>query len=140
MYLSQNEIKGNSAEEIRTQEKCRPKGGIFLEDYLDFFSHCWLAIPQLVLQADWQEVWHSPQPPFFALSQRFLVSRVLICFIFMSSKRVVRFIITHNPPKVNYPRQFFCYLFYVSRTVRFPSFCEARATRRPHRICAPRFR
>jgi len=43
---------------------------------LSLFSHCWLAIPQLVLHADWQEVWHSPQPPFFALSQRFLVSRV----------------------------------------------------------------
>ena len=28
-------------------------------------------MPQLVLQADWQEVWHSPQPPFLALSQRF---------------------------------------------------------------------
>jgi hypothetical protein len=37
-----------------------------------------LATPQLVLQADWQEVWHSPQPPFFALSQRERVSRVLI--------------------------------------------------------------
>ena len=33
-------------------------------------------IPQLVLQADWQEVWHSPQPPFFALSQRLRVSMV----------------------------------------------------------------
>jgi hypothetical protein len=37
------------------------------------------------LQADWQDVWHSPQPPFFALSQRFAVSRVLICSIFRSS-------------------------------------------------------
>ncbi len=45
------------------------------------FSHCWLAIPQLVLQADWQDVWHSPQPPFLALSQRFLVSKVSICFM-----------------------------------------------------------
>lgn len=41
--------------------------------YLLFFlfSHCWFAMPQLVLQADWQDVWHSPQPPFLALSQRF---------------------------------------------------------------------
>jgi hypothetical protein len=37
-----------------------------------------LATPQLVLQADWQEVWHSPQPPFLALSHRLRVSRVLI--------------------------------------------------------------
>lgn len=28
------------------------------------FSHCWFATPQEVLHADWQEVWHSPQPPF----------------------------------------------------------------------------
>jgi len=29
------------------------------------FSHFWLATVQLVLQADWQDVWHSPQatPP-----------------------------------------------------------------------------
>jgi hypothetical protein len=25
------------------------------------FSHFWLATVQLVLQADWQDVWHSPQ-------------------------------------------------------------------------------
>jgi hypothetical protein len=49
--------------------------------YLFWFSHFWLATPQLVLQADWQEVWHSPQPPFFALSHRLRVSRVLIRFI-----------------------------------------------------------
>jgi hypothetical protein len=46
--------------------------------YLPAFSHFWLATPQLVLQADWQEVWHSPQPPFLALSHRLRVSRVLI--------------------------------------------------------------
>ena len=53
------------------------------KDYLLSFllSHCWLAMPQLVLQADWQEVWHSPHPPFFALAQRFFVSIVLMCFI-----------------------------------------------------------
>jgi hypothetical protein len=46
--------------------------------YLPAFSHFWLAMPQLVLQADWQEVWHSPQPPCLALSQRLRVSSVLI--------------------------------------------------------------
>ena len=56
----------------------------YLLSFLD--SHCWLAMPQLVLQADWQEVWHSPHPPFFALSQRFLVSIVLICSMIKSSK------------------------------------------------------
>ena len=41
-------------------------------------SQLWLPTVQLVLQADWQEVWHSPQPPFFADSFKFLVVRVLI--------------------------------------------------------------
>jgi hypothetical protein len=27
------------------------------------FSQGWFATPQDVLHADWQEVWHSPQPP-----------------------------------------------------------------------------
>ena len=36
---------------------------------------------QLVLQADWQEVWHSPQPPFCALAQRLRVFMVTMCFI-----------------------------------------------------------
>jgi hypothetical protein len=49
-----------------------------LKNYLlsFLFSHFWFAIPQLVLQADWQEVWHSPQPPFFALWHRLRVSMV----------------------------------------------------------------
>ena len=36
---------------------------------------------QEVLHADWQEVWHSPQPPFFMDSFKSLVVKVLICFI-----------------------------------------------------------
>ena len=44
-------------------------------DYL-LFSHFWFATPQLVLQADWQEVWHSPQPPFWARAHRLLLSIV----------------------------------------------------------------
>ena len=66
-------------------------GGIQLSgDYLLsfavlLFSQRWLAMPQLVLQADWQEVWHSPQPPLAALSQRLRVFRVTICFIMESS-------------------------------------------------------
>ena len=52
------------------------------------FSHCWLATPQLVLQADWQEVWHSPQPPCFALAHRSRVSMVLILSIIRFSNLV----------------------------------------------------
>ena len=54
--------------------------------FLALFSHCWFAIPQLVLQADWQEVWHSPQPPFLALSHRLRVFSVLISSIAYPSR------------------------------------------------------
>ena len=43
-------------------------GGIgWGQSYLLVFSHFWFATPQEVLQADWQEVWHSPQPPVWTL-------------------------------------------------------------------------
>jgi hypothetical protein len=42
------------------------------------FSHGWFATPQEVLHADWQEVWHSPQPPSPTLTARSRVSSVLI--------------------------------------------------------------
>jgi len=61
----------------------------YLLSFLAEFSQLWFAMPQLVLQADWQEVWHSPHPPFFALSQRLRVSRVLICFIKTSEDRFI---------------------------------------------------
>ena len=32
------------------------------------FSQVWFPTVQLVLHADWQDVWHSPHPPFFMLS------------------------------------------------------------------------
>ena len=40
------------------------------------FSHFWFATVQEVLQADWQEVWHSPQPPLAALAFRVAPLRV----------------------------------------------------------------
>ena len=65
------------------KKKCRLTGGTFHRqiNYFSVFSHFWFATPQLVLQADWQDVWHSPHPPFFALSHRLRVSRVLILSI-----------------------------------------------------------
>ena len=41
----------------------------------------WLATVQEVLQADWQEVWHSPQPPWAALFFKVAPFRVWMCFI-----------------------------------------------------------
>ena len=54
---------------------------LFLHYLFLHCSHCWFATLQEVLLADWQEVWHSPQPPFLADSTRFLVSKVWILFI-----------------------------------------------------------
>jgi hypothetical protein len=39
---------------------------------------------QEVLHADWQEVWHSPHPPFFMVFCNLLVFNVLMCFIVIS--------------------------------------------------------
>ena len=76
----------------------------------DEFSHCWFAIPQLVLQADWQEVWHSPHPPFFALSQRLRVLRVFIIFILSSLRpyrRTVLFVLIYSITKCAICQYFF---------------------------------
>jgi hypothetical protein len=35
---------------------------------LGYFAQTWLPTVQEVLQADWQEAWHSPQPPSFTVS------------------------------------------------------------------------
>ena len=49
--------------------------------FCDYFSHFWLATVHEVLQADWQEAWHSPQPPLAADSFRLALFRVLMCFV-----------------------------------------------------------
>ena len=53
-------------------------------DYL-LCSHFWFATVQEVLQADWQEVWHSPQPPCIAVCFRVAEVKVLMCFMEFSS-------------------------------------------------------
>ena len=81
-----------------------------IKSYFCLLSHCWLAIPQLVLHADWQDVWHSPQPPFFAEEQRFFVSIVLIRFIICTSCEFVRLIISRFLRQVN----IFIYKYFIS--------------------------
>jgi hypothetical protein len=54
---------------------------IWLHQTYLLFSHFWLATVQEVLQADWQEVWHSPQPPLQALSFKDALFKVLMCFM-----------------------------------------------------------
>ena len=44
-------------------------------------SQLWFPTVQEVLHADWQEVWHSPHPPFFTVFCNLFVFNVLMCFI-----------------------------------------------------------
>jgi hypothetical protein len=61
---------------IKAELSKPPSGdGGFLAFYY-FLSQGWLATPQEVLQADWQDVWHSPHPPSAFL--RLLVVSVFI--------------------------------------------------------------
>jgi len=45
------------------------------------FSHFWFATVQLVLHADWHDVWHSPQPEFLRSFFNAGLLIVFICFI-----------------------------------------------------------
>jgi hypothetical protein len=57
--------------------------------YLRFvFSHSWFATVQDVLQADWQEAWHSPQP-LPAVALRLGLAIVFICFMTIVSPFMV---------------------------------------------------
>jgi hypothetical protein len=82
---------------------------------LSLFSHFWFAIPQLVLQADWQDVWHSPQPPFFALSQRLRVSRVVIRFIYNCPQSVFYYFLYCNTTNVKSQDTFYTLSQYLTK-------------------------
>jgi hypothetical protein len=59
---------------------------LFEGGYLRFvLSHCWFATVQEVLQADWQDVWHSPQP-LLAVFFNVGFAIVLIFFIDVSPR------------------------------------------------------
>jgi hypothetical protein len=47
--------------------------------YFSFFMQAWLPTVQDVLQADWQEVWHSPHPPPLTVLEREGRLMVIIC-------------------------------------------------------------
>jgi len=42
--------------------------------------HTWLPTVQEVLQADWHEAWHSPQPRSLRVDGRVTVLMVIMCF------------------------------------------------------------
>ena len=56
-------------------------------DYL--CSQTWLPTVQEVLHADWQDVWHSPQPPFLIVFCNLLVFNVFTCFMMLLSFFVI---------------------------------------------------
>jgi hypothetical protein len=47
-------------------------------------SQLWFATVQLVLQADWQDAWHSPQPPLASVLFSIFVLSVFISFVPLS--------------------------------------------------------
>ncbi len=49
--------------------------------YIHYFSQDWLLTVQDVLQADWQELWQLPQPPFTEEACKEPLTTCLICFI-----------------------------------------------------------
>jgi len=44
------------------------------------FTHTWLPTVQEVLQADWHEAWHSPQPRSLMVDGRVTALMVFMCF------------------------------------------------------------
>ncbi len=68
------------------------------KDYF-FCSQLWFPTVQEVLHADWQEVWHSPHPPFFTDCCRFLVLNVLMCFI---SYALLSYYLSHSGNMCSY--------------------------------------
>ena len=49
------------------------------------FSQLWFPTVQLVLHADWHDVWHSPQPPLTTVLFIVFCVKVLILFILLAS-------------------------------------------------------
>jgi len=49
-----------------------------------YFLHAWFPRVHEVLHADWQEVWHSRQPPLDAVALRFPAAIVFTCTVFFS--------------------------------------------------------
>ena len=60
-----------------------PRSSAIIQMTYLFCSHVWLPTVQDVLHADWQDVWHSPHPPFFKLLFMVCVFNVFTCFMVM---------------------------------------------------------
>ena len=83
---------------------------------------------QLVLHADWHEVWHSPQPPLLTVFLSIVVLSVLICFIVVyppSIKQVIFLeIISHH---ACFGKCFLCLMSCFSSSCRLKNFSFSNA-------------
>jgi hypothetical protein len=61
-------------------ERPEVKGPRLCEGTAHYFWQTWLPTVQDVLQADWQEAWHSPQPPVWTVFCSKPLFTVTICF------------------------------------------------------------
>jgi len=61
------------------KERFARRGMFYL---LSGFSQTWLPTVQDVLQADWQDAWHSPHPVWFASVRSAAPLIVSMCFMF----------------------------------------------------------
>jgi len=50
-----------------SEKRLPAKGSLISKPYF-LLSQTWLPTVQEVLQADWQDAWHSPQPPEFLVN------------------------------------------------------------------------
>lgn len=58
----------------------------------EFYLQCsqtWLPTVQEVLQADWQEAGHSPQPPVRRVLLSIALLTVLICFLITTTSKKI---------------------------------------------------
>jgi len=62
-------------------------GSCIFKNYL-LCSQTWLPTVQEVLQADWQEAGHSPQPPVRKVLFNIALLTVLMCFLILNPSRI----------------------------------------------------
>lgn len=66
----------------------------------EFYLQCsqtWLPTVQEVLQADWQEAGHSPQPPVRRVLLSIALLTVLICFLITTtSKKILSLVLFYR--------------------------------------------
>ena len=78
----------------QTTARIGERSSSFLITYL--CSQLWFPTVQEVLQADWQDVWHSPHPPFLTVFCNLFVLSVFTCFILFTLLLFIIFFCANN--------------------------------------------